>query len=208
MLSRLRTEIADIAGLGSDAAQPSQTQLKKMKYLGLVIRESMRLYPPVPVNARTAVRTTTLPVGGGPDGLSPVLVRKGEVVSYSPYVMHRRKDIYGEDALDYRPERWENSTLKNVGYGYLPFNAGPRNCLGQGFALLQMSYTIARLIQRHPYMSGPFDRVPSDTGREKQILTMVLLCEEGCRVRFWTEGPAGLSERTGSQSKEQDVELE
>lgn len=61
-MSRLRTEIADIAGLGPGAAQPSQVQLKKMKYLNLVIKESMRLYPPIPVNARTATRATTLPI--------------------------------------------------------------------------------------------------------------------------------------------------
>ena len=189
VLSRLRAEISEIAGLGSDSIQPSQAQLKKMKYLGFVIKESMRLYPPVPVNARTAVRDTTMPVGGGPDGRSPVLIRKGEVVSYSPYVIHRRKDIYGEDALSFRPERWEDDALKQVGYAYLPFNAGPRNCLGQRFALLEMSYTIARLIQLRPYMTGPFDRVMSDVGKEKQILTMVLLSGEGCRVKVSAEQP-------------------
>jgi cytochrome P450 len=185
---RLRDEIAEIAGLGLNATQPSREQLKKMKYLEVVIKESMRLYPPVPVNARTAVRTTTLPVGGGLDGQSPILIRKGEVVSYSPYVMHRREDIYGPDASEYKPERWENDALKHVGYGYLPFNAGPRNCLGQSFALLEMTYTIARLIQRFPSIDGPFDQTVSDVGKEKQILTLVLLCEEGCRVRLQGAG--------------------
>lgn len=75
-----------------------------------------------------------------------------------------------------------------MGYGYLPFNMGPRNCLGQGLALLEITYTIARLIQRHPFMKGPFDRTASDVGKEKQILTMVLLCGEGCRIEFGAEG--------------------
>lgn len=184
MLSRLRAEIASVAGLGLDAPQPSRAQLRKMKYLELVIRESMRLYPPVPVNSRTAIKTTTLPVGGGMDGQSPILVRKGEAVSYSPYVLHRRQDIYGEDAQDFRPERWEDGALKHVGYGYLPFNMGPRNCLGQSLALLEVNYTIARLVQRHPFMQGPFDHTASDVGKEKQILTMVLLRGEGCRIKF------------------------
>jgi len=60
------------------------------------------------MNAREAIRDTTLPVGGGPDGKSPVFVFKGQLVNYVPYVMHRRKDIYGEDADEFRPERWEN----------------------------------------------------------------------------------------------------
>lgn len=77
---------------------------------------------------------TTLPVGGGPDGRSPVFVKKGTAVGYSVYVMHRRKDIYGEDADEFRPERWEGDELRNIhSYAYLPFNGGPRICLGRKF---------------------------------------------------------------------------
>ena len=105
-------------------------------------------------------------------------------------MLHRRKDIYGGDALDFRPERWEHGALKHVGYGYLPFDGGPRNCLGQNLALLEISYTIARLIQRRPFLTGPFDHAVSDVGKEKQILTMALLCGEGCRIKFGDEESA------------------
>ena len=91
----------------------------------------LRLYPSVPVNSREAVRLTVLPRGGGPDGKSPVLVRPGEGVGYCVYAMHRRKDIYGADANEFRPERWENDALKDIGWAYLPFNGGPRLCLGR-----------------------------------------------------------------------------
>ena len=86
---------------------------------------------------RQATKATVLPVGGGNDGSSPILVRKGEAVSYSVYAMHRRKDLYGEDADRFRPDRWEPGSarggpdLRNVGWGYLPFNGGPRVCLGR-----------------------------------------------------------------------------
>ena len=85
---------------------------------------------------RQAMKATILPVGGGPDASSPVFVRKGEAVSYSVYAMHRRKDLYGEDADQFRPDRWEPSSgkapdLRNIGWGYLPFNGGPRVCLGR-----------------------------------------------------------------------------
>ena len=99
--------------------------------MNLVIKEVLRLYPSVPVNTREATRLTTLPVGGGPDGTSPIVVRPGEGVGYCVYAMHRRKDIYDEDADDFRLERWEGDALKDVGWGYLPFNAGPRLCLGR-----------------------------------------------------------------------------
>lgn len=94
----------------------------------------LRLYPSVPVNTRSALRATTLPVGGGADGLSPILVRKGEAVGYCVYAMHRRKDLYGADAGFFRPSRWEADSrpnLKAIGWGYLPFNGGPRICPGR-----------------------------------------------------------------------------
>lgn len=99
----------------------------------------LRLYPSVPVNSREVVRTTILPVGGGPDGKAPLLVQPGEAVGYCVYAMHRRKDIYGEDAEEFRPERWEDGGLKDVGWAYLPFNGGPRLCLGREYFLQNSS---------------------------------------------------------------------
>lgn len=61
----------------------------------------------MPTNGRMAIKDTTLPVGGGPDGKSPIFIKKGQIVMYHVYVMHRRKDLYGEDAEEFKPERWE-----------------------------------------------------------------------------------------------------
>lgn len=79
------------------------------------------------------MKPLALPVGGGPDGQSPILIRKGEDVIYSLYSMHRRTDLYGSDAETFRPERWENKQLNNVenSFGYLPFHGGPRVCPGR-----------------------------------------------------------------------------
>ena len=104
----------------------------------------LRLYPSVPINMRQATKSTVLPVGGGPTRSSPILVRKGEAVSYSVYAMHRRKDLYGDDADHFRPERWEPSSgrspdLRTIGWGYLPFNGGPRVCLGRKCSLCFLS---------------------------------------------------------------------
>lgn len=70
-------------------------------------------------------------MGGGPDDQARVLVRRGETVEYCVYAMHRRQDLYGTDADVFRPERWEEPALKGIGWGYLPFNGGPRICLGR-----------------------------------------------------------------------------
>ena len=85
----------------------------------LLLAIALRLYSVVPMAARMASADTVLPVGGGKDGRSPLIVQKGQIVSWSLPAIHRRRDIYGEDADEFRPERWE--TLR-PGWGYLPFS--------------------------------------------------------------------------------------
>lgn len=104
----------------------------------------MRFYSPVPVLFRSANRDTTLPRGGGSDGKSPVLVPQGTLVSFSTYSLHRREDIYGEDADEFRPERWEHLRVR---WEYLPFSAGARVCMGQVYAMAEMTYILARTLQ-------------------------------------------------------------
>jgi cytochrome P450 len=80
-----------------------------MSIFDLRLKETaLRLHPIVPVNGRVAVRDTTIPVGGGPDGKSPVFVKKGQIVVYNVYVMQRREDLYDDDADEFIPERWQS----------------------------------------------------------------------------------------------------
>ncbi|WEW55763.1 hypothetical protein PRK78_001196 [Emydomyces testavorans] len=178
-MQRLREEVTSIMG---DSIHPTRQQIRNMPYLANVIKESLRLYPPVPLNNRTAIRATMLPTGGGPDGDSPILVRKGEVVIFSQYVNSRKMNLYGLDAYDFRPERWETGELRHIGWAYFPFNGGPRICLGQDFALMVISYTIIRLLQTFPDISLPKGEKIEPVGTEKQKLSLVLASADGCRV--------------------------
>jgi cytochrome P450 len=97
----------------------------------LIINEDViaqRLYPIVSTNARVAKTDTVLPIGGGRDGQSPILIPAGQSVYFHIYAMHRDQKYWGPDALTFRPERWEN--LK-APWRYVPFGGGPRICPGR-----------------------------------------------------------------------------
>lgn len=81
--------------------------LKGCSYLQHVMNETLRLHSIVPFNSRCAVRDTTLPTGGGPDGTAPVFIPKGTEVNFSTHVLQRRQDLWGPDADEFIPERWE-----------------------------------------------------------------------------------------------------
>lgn len=139
----LREEI--LQRFGTDTSDISCQALKSCTYLQHCIQEAMRLYPAVPVNAtRTALHDTTFPRGGGADGQSPVFVAKGTAIDFVTFRTHRDPSLWGEDADQFRPERFEG---KRVGWEYIPFNGGPRACLGQNFALATVGYTTVRLLQ-------------------------------------------------------------
>ncbi|CAK3741847.1 Cytochrome P450 52A12 [Lecanosticta acicola] len=173
---KLQAEVARL-----DGALPTFEQLKELKYLKAVLNESLRLHPVVPLNSREATEDTTLPVGGGPDGSHPLFIKKGELMVWSLYAMHRRKDYYGEDANEFRPERWIDNAETGKkglrpGWEYLPFNGGPRICLGQQFALTEASYTTVRLCQAF----GGIESRDSEPWIEQITLTCV--SQNGAKV--------------------------
>jgi cytochrome P450 len=174
---KLQTEIATLQG-----EHPTFETLKELKYLRALLNETLRLYPVVPQNSREAQEDTTLPLGGGPDGQSPLFVAKGSVVGWSVYAMHRRPEYYGPDAEEFRPERWLDDPATGAkglrpGWEYLPFNGGARICLGQQFALTEASYTTVRLCQA---FAGIESKDETSEWREKFTLTCVNL--EGAKV--------------------------
>lgn len=158
MFARLRADILEQFGTYHQPRNMDFASLKSCHYLQHFLNETLRLYPVVPFNRRCATTDTTLPSGGGKDGSSPIYVPKGRTVMYSTYVLQRRKDIWGEDAEVFNPDRWMG---RKVAWEYIPFNGGPRTCIGQQFALMRASYVVVRLLQR-------FDKM-EDVDSEKEI---------------------------------------
>ncbi|XP_074273170.1 cytochrome P450 704C1-like [Silene latifolia] len=111
----------------------SEESLERLHYLHAAVTETLRLYPAVPVDAKTCFSDDTLP-----DGYS---VKKGDTVAYQPYAMGRMPSIWGDDAPNYHPERWLNEDgifQPQSPFKFTAFQAGPRICLGKEFAYRQM----------------------------------------------------------------------
>ncbi|KAJ0807183.1 putative cytochrome P450 [Helianthus annuus] len=127
---------------------PVFDEVKEMVYTHAALCESMRLYPPVPVDTKAASEDDVLPDG--------TLVKKGMMISYHPYAMGRLEKLWGKDWMDFRPERWlekdettDNLRLKTIDpYMYPVFQAGPRICLGKDMAFLQMKRVVAGVLRQ------------------------------------------------------------
>lgn len=116
--------------------------IKKSKYIDAVIRETIRLYAPVPLDAKKALKDDVMPDG--------TFVGESWVVVYSPYVMARDKEYWGEDAAEWNPDRWFKGELANKEpstFVYSMFQAGPRICLGKDLALLEAKSCVAMLMK-------------------------------------------------------------
>lgn len=131
---------------GRDFSSVTFESLKSCKYLQHVISEVLRLHPIVAANFREAVQQTKLPRGGGPNGDGEIYIAKGTFILYLTYILQRDPEYWGEDADEFKPERWE-TPQKNHNWTYIPFNGGPRICLGQQFALTEIGIVIVRLCQ-------------------------------------------------------------
>ena len=140
--AKLRKEVIATCGTKGEI---TFEHLKSFTYLRYVLNESFRLHPAIAQMNRVALCDTVLPCGGG-DGSSPIFCSKGTVMSTSFYALHRQRQLFGEDADMFRPERFEN--LRPTAWSYLPFGGGPRLCVGQQLGLAESGYAVAKIVQR------------------------------------------------------------
>ncbi|KAL1902772.1 hypothetical protein Sste5346_000682 [Sporothrix stenoceras] len=190
-VKRLRAEIAQTVGVEGQAEcrHPTYADLKSMKYLQHVLNETLRMYPAVPFNVRLALHDTTLPRGGGPDGSEPVAVLKDTPIGYSTLLMHRRADLYPSNLPnpdEFYPERWDHWQPRP--WQYIPFNGGPRICIGQQFALTEMGYVLVRFFQKFERLVSHMD--PIDGGSPTLKADIVLQPGDGVHVAFFESSKA------------------
>jgi cytochrome P450 len=137
---------AEVQGIGD---QPLTFELvKSLKVAKSIINETLRLHAPASMVTRVALRDTILPVGGGPDQLSPLFIAKGTAVISNLYAVHMNPEIWGDDVEEFKPERWgQGRPLWEAKWQYEPFWGGPRMCPAKQMVITQVTYLLVRLAQ-------------------------------------------------------------
>ncbi|GFR31291.1 cytochrome P450 3A8, partial [Trichonephila clavata] len=127
--------------------------LQNMKYLDNIISETLRLYPP-------AVRVERMAVADYKLGDTGITIPKGMIVTIPAYAMHRDPELF-PDPEKFDPDRFTpEERTKRDPYAYLPFGAGPRNCVGMRFALMEIKVCLAIVIANFKINRCPQTKVP------------------------------------------------
>jgi cytochrome P450 len=137
VVRKLRNEHAALA-TPDGATTPSVTQVDQLVFTSAVLREVMRLRPPAWLIERRAKDDDVI------DGHA---VPRGMVVALVPYVLHRRDDVW-ERPDEFVPERFLPEGAARISrFGYLPFGAGPRQCIGGRFAMIEAALIVASIVR-------------------------------------------------------------
>ncbi|KAM6578184.1 hypothetical protein CsatB_030021 [Cannabis sativa] len=147
----------------------------KLVYLKSALAETLRLYPSVPQDFKYVVYDDVLPDG--------TFVPSGSTVTYSIYSVGRMKTVWGEDCMEFKPERWlsekgDRFEPPKDGYKFVAFNAGPRTCLGKDLAYLQMKSVASAVLLRYRLSLAPGHRV-------EQKMSLTLFMKNGLRVYLY-----------------------
>ncbi|KAJ6520794.1 cytochrome P450 monooxygenase pc-3 [Mycena vulgaris] len=162
---RIQAEIMDKIG---DSRRPTHDDMKTMPYLRAFINGTLHIafvfrsdwpYRDTPANATTWPATTP--------GGRPLYVPAKAKIIYTIFLTHRRTDLWGPDALEFDPDRFLDEQLHKYlspnPYIFLPFNAGPRICLGQQFAYQEASFFLVRLLQKFKVINLAPDTQPEES---------------------------------------------
>ncbi|KAK6163902.1 hypothetical protein DH2020_000766 [Rehmannia glutinosa] len=141
---RIRAEVLHIC----NGHIPDAQMIRKMKLLTMVINESLRLYPPVSVVSREALKDMKF---------GDINVPKGVNVWTLVTTLHTDPDIWGSDSYQFNPDRFANGITGACKFPhlYMPFGVGPRVCLGQNFALVELKILISLIVSRFSFILSP-----------------------------------------------------
>ncbi|KAI9108116.1 hypothetical protein K1719_020989 [Acacia pycnantha] len=145
---RLRAEIFETFPDISSHSVFDIDKLRKMKQLSMVVQESLRLYGPAITSSRKALEEVKV---------GDMVVPKGTNILVFITAIHRDREIWGEDADEFKPERFEGGVSEACKYpqAYLPFGLGTRICAGQNFALIEANMALVLLLANFSFSISP-----------------------------------------------------
>lgn len=147
---------------------PDITDLSRLPYTEMVLKESMRLYPPAWALSREVAQDCTI---------GPYALKKGTTIFFSQWVVHRDARFF-EDPEQFLPERWQdNLEQKLPRCAYFPFGAGPRVCIGKAFSMMEAKLMLAMMSKQCHLTLAPdqsIELLPTTTLRPKHGIKMVL----------------------------------
>jgi cytochrome P450 len=150
---KLYAEVTAVADKNGDIDYET---LVKLPYIDAVLSETLRKYPPVARLERRVSENYTL---GGEDN-GGIKLYKGQIVDIPAFAIHHCEDYY-ENPEKFDPERFMPENRHKIKpYTYLPFGAGPRNCIGLRFALLEAKLSLSKLIQKYRFVRSENTDVP------------------------------------------------
>ncbi|XP_015055187.1 cytochrome P450 94C1-like [Solanum pennellii] len=141
--------------LGPNEDLTSYEQMSELHYLQACVYESMRLYPPIQFDSKFCLEDDFL--------LDGTFVKKGTRVTYHPYAMGRMEELWGCDALEFKPQRWlkDGVFVQENPFKYPVFQAGLRVCLGKEMALVEVKSVALSLLRRfHVELAQPYHHTP------------------------------------------------
>ncbi|CAK9176839.1 unnamed protein product [Ilex paraguariensis] len=175
--TNIREEIkTKLLSKGKSAEKPSvvftMEELSKLVYLHGALCESLRLFPPVPLQHKSSLKPDIFPSGHSIDGNTKIVL--------SFYSMGRMESIWGKDCMEFKPERWitDRGGIKHEpSFKFVAFGAGPRSCLGKNMSFLQMKIVAATIIfNYHVQLAQPHHPVsPSNS--------VILHMKDGLKVK-------------------------
>ncbi|KAI5058034.1 hypothetical protein GOP47_0026204 [Adiantum capillus-veneris] len=144
---RARQEVWEICGKHGEL---NADNLNKLKIVGMILNESLRLYPPVPEYG-TRELFQDVRMGDG------TVLPRGAGITIACLYIHRDKEVWGEDADEFRPDRFANGVSQacNNPYAFMPFGIGPRTCIGQHFALMEAKIILSLILQSFQFHLSP-----------------------------------------------------
>lgn len=162
---RARKEVLEVF---EDEQSCSAIAVSRLKVVGMVFNETLRLFPPIPILTRVATKDLQL---------KDLFVPKGMTIEFALTAIHQDRNYWGDDVGEFNPDRFANGVSEACSHrqAFLPFGLGPKYCIGNNFAVMQAKIVLAMVLRR-------FQLLPSPNYKHHPTITIVQMPKFGLPI--------------------------